>query len=125
MQSLLKRQKKKLKLKLDKCIGIFERVIYMAQVVVDSTVMRDKAKAIQTEAKKIKELYADMLQDVTTTANKMKGETIETEKNAFKKMEAVFDSLQKDIEAYSTFLTNAAEHYEKIENESTNRATSL
>ena len=45
----------------------------MAQVVVDSSVMRDKAKTLENAAVTIQSLYAEMLQEVTTTANKMKG----------------------------------------------------
>ena len=45
----------------------------MAQVVVDSRVMRDKAKTLENAAVTIQSLYAEMLQEVTTTANKMKG----------------------------------------------------
>ena len=41
----------------------------MAQVVVDSQVMRDKAKTLENAAVTIQTLYAEMLQDVTTTAN--------------------------------------------------------
>lgn len=55
----------------------------MAQVVVDSSVMRDKAKTLENAAVTIQSLYAEMLQEVTTTANKMKGTTIETEKKQF------------------------------------------
>ena len=53
----------------------------MAQVVVDSRVMRVQAKTLEIAAVAIQSLYAEMLQEVTTTANKMKGTTIETEKN--------------------------------------------
>lgn len=42
----------------------------MAQVVVDSGVMRDKANTIKTASKSIQTLYAEMLQEVTTTAGK-------------------------------------------------------
>ena len=81
----------------------------MAQVVVDSSVMRDKAKTLENEAVTIQSLYAEMLQEVTTTANKMKGTTIETEKKQFANMQNTFDTIVKDIKAYSTFLTQAAE----------------
>lgn len=59
----------------------------MAQVVVDSSVMRDKAKTLENAAVTIQSLYAEMLQEVTTTANKMKGTTIETEKKQFANMQ--------------------------------------
>lgn len=94
----------------------------MAQVVVDSSVMRDKAKTLENAAVTIQSLYAEMLQEVTTTANKMKGTTIETEKNQFANMQNTFDTIVKDMKAYSTFLTQAAESYEAAEREGTQKA---
>lgn len=94
----------------------------MAQIVVDSGVMRDKAKILENAAVTIQTLYAEMLQEVTTTANKMKGTTIETEKRQFASMQSSFDTIVKDIKAYSTFLTQAAESYEAAESEGTQRA---
>lgn len=45
----------------------------MAQVVVDSRVMRDKARTIENAAVTIQTLYAEMLQEVTaTTARQLK-----------------------------------------------------
>ena len=94
----------------------------MAQVVVDSSVMRDKAKTLEDAAVTIHSLYAEMLQEVTTTANKMKGTTIETEKKQFAGMQNTFDTFVKDMKAYSTFLTQAAESYEAAEREGTQKA---
>lgn len=94
----------------------------MAQVVVDSSVMRDKAKTLENAAVTIQSLYAEMLQEVTTTANKMKGTTIETEKKQFASMQNAFDTIVKDIKSYSTFLTQAAEGYEAAEREGTQKA---
>jgi Proteins of 100 residues with WXG. len=94
----------------------------MAQVVVDSSVMRDKAKTLENAAVTIQFLYAEMLQEVTTTANKMKGTTIETEKKQFASMQNAFDTIVKDIKAYSSFLTQAAESYEAAEREGTQKA---
>ena len=94
----------------------------MAQVVVDSSVMRDKAKTLENAAVTIQSLYAEMLQEVTTTANKMKGTTIETEKKQFANMQNTFDTIVKDMKAYSTFLTQAAESYEAAEREGTQKA---
>lgn len=94
----------------------------MAQVAVDSSVMRDKAKTLENAAVTIQSLYAEMLQEVTTTANKMKGTTIETEKKQFASMQNAFDTIVKDIKAYSSFLTQAAESYEAAEREGTQKA---
>lgn len=94
----------------------------MAQVVVDSSVMRDKAKTLENASVTIQSLYAEMLQEVTTTANRMKGVTIETEKKQFASMQTTFDTFVKDIKAYSTFLTQAADSYEAAENEGYQKA---
>ena len=91
----------------------------MAKVVVDSSVMRDKAKTLENAAVNIQTLYAEMLQEVTTTANKMKGTTIETEKKQFAN---TFDTIVKDMKAYSSFLAQAAESYEAVEREGTQKA---
>lgn len=94
----------------------------MAQVVVDSSVMRDKAKTLENAAVTIQSLYAEMLQEVTTTSNKMKGTTIETAKKQFANMQNTFDTIVKDMKAYGTFLTQAAESYEAAEREGTQKA---
>ena len=87
----------------------------MAQVVVDSSVIRDKAKTLENAARTIQSLYAEMLMEVTVTANKMKGKTIETEKKQFANMQNIFDVIVEDIKAYSDFLNQAAESYEETE----------
>lgn len=94
----------------------------MARVVVDSSVMRDKAKTLENASVTIQTLYSEMLQEVTTTANKMKGTTVETQKKQFAGMKSTFDTIVKDIKAYSTFLTQAAESYEAAEREGTQKA---
>ena len=94
----------------------------MAKVVVDSSVMRDKAKTLENAAVNIQTLYAEMLQEVTTTANKMKGTTIETEKKQFANMQNTFDTIVKDMKPYSSFLAQAAESYEAVEREGTQKA---
>lgn len=97
----------------------------MAQIVVDSSVMRDKAKTLEKAAGTIQSLYAEMLQEVTATANKMKGTTIETQKKQFASMQSAFDTMVKDMQAYSTFLTQAAEYYEAAETGGTQKAQEL
>ena len=94
----------------------------MAQVVVDSAVMRDKAKTIETASSMIQKLYTEMLQEVNTTAGKMKGTTIETQKKQFASMQSRFETFAKDIKAYGTFLTQAAESYDAAERDGTAKA---
>lgn len=94
----------------------------MANVVVDSSVMREKASTLEKASKTILELYNDMLNEVTATAGKMKGTTIETQKKQFAGMQGTFETISNDMKAYSTFLTQAAESYEAAEREGTQRA---
>jgi len=76
----------------------------MAQVVVDSAVMRDKARSLENAAVTIDSLYAEMLREVTTTSNKMRGTTVETSKKQFASMQPTFDTIVKDMKAYGAFL---------------------
>lgn len=88
----------------------------MAQVLVDSNVMRDKSKSIDTASASIQRLYSEMLQEVTNTAGKMKGTTIETQKKQFASMQSRFETFAKDVKDYANFLTQAAESYDAAEN---------
>lgn len=94
----------------------------MAQVKVDSVVMRDKAKTIETQANTIRSQYDDMLREVNSMASKMSGTTIETAKNEFAAMKTRFDTIVEDMKKYSAFLSNAADHYEEVEWINTQRA---
>ena len=57
--------------------------------------MRDKARTIENAAVTIQTLYAEMLQEVTATTNRMQGEAIETAKERFASMQNVFDTIVK------------------------------
>lgn len=94
----------------------------MAQVVVDSQVMRDKANIIKQAATNMLDKYNEMLQEVQTTAGKMKGTTIETQKQKFEGMKANFETFSTDMKAYAEFLERAADAYEVAENKGTQQA---
>ena len=83
----------------------------MAQVVVDSTVMLEKAKTLENAAVTIQSIYAEMLQEVTTTTNRMSGEVVTTHKQKFASMESTFETIVADMKAYSAFLTEAANDF--------------
>ena len=100
----------------------FEGRFIMANVVVDSAVMRDKAKNIENASVTIQSLYAEMLQEVTATVNKMKGTAVETAKKQFAGMQGVFDTFVNDMKAYSSFLNQAADNYEAAQQEGTQKA---
>lgn len=88
----------------------------MAQVVVNSAVMREKATRIATDATQIKTLYDDMLREVQTMAGKMSGTTIETARDKFASMQQAFETISLDIKAYSDFLNSAADAYDQVDN---------
>lgn len=94
----------------------------MAQVLVDSQVMRDKANTLEQASNKILELFEEMLTEVNTTASKMQGTTITTEQKQFANMQPNFETFAQDINEYSQFLLAAAEAYEAAEAESTAEA---
>ena len=96
----------------------------MPQVVVDSGVMRDKAKTILTAATKINSLYAEMDTEITTVGGRMKGTTIDTAVRQFKSMKPKFDSIYADLNKYNEFLSTAAENYDRVENDGTQMAQS-
>lgn len=87
----------------------------MAQIVVDTGVMLDKANTLETAATSIEKLYGEMLQEVNGTAGKMRGKAIDAQREQFKKMEPTFKTIAMDMKSYSKFLTNAAEYYAKID----------
>ena len=94
----------------------------MAQVVVDSQVIRDKAEVIKQAAKNMLDKYNEMLQEVQTKAGKMKGTTIETQRQKFEGMKANFETFTTDIEAYANFLNRAADAYDNAETKGTQQA---
>lgn len=72
----------------------------MAQVVVDSQVLRDKATIIEKAATNILEKYNEMLQEVQSTAGKMKGTTIDTQKQKFESMQSIFETFKTDMQTF-------------------------
>ena len=96
----------------------------MPQVVVDSSVMRDKSKTIQTAATTINRLYAEMDTEINKINTRMRGTTIETAVRQFQSMKPKFDSIYTDINRYGEFLTAAAASYEQAENAGTQQAQS-
>ena len=94
----------------------------MAQVVVDSQVIRDKAEVIKQAAKNMLDKYNEMLQEVQTTAGILKGTTIDSQRHKFDGMIAYFETFTTDIEAYANFLNRAADAYDNAETKGTQQA---
>lgn len=94
----------------------------MAQVLVDSQVMRDKSATLQQAATKIYNLYEEMLNEVVKMAQQMEGTTITTSRAQFEKMKNSFTEFQTDMNEYAEFLLSAAEAYEAAEEKGTKDA---
>ncbi len=73
----------------------------MAQIVVDSTVMRDKAKTLAESANNFNRLYTEMDAVVNKVNSRMKGSTIEDAVNEFKSMKQRFDTMYDDVNKFS------------------------
>ena len=59
----------------------------MAQVVVDSNVMRDKARTIKDNAETIKTSYNEMLSELRNVTSRMKSGTLYTMRDRFAGMQ--------------------------------------
>ncbi len=94
----------------------------MAKVVVNSNVMQDKSKTIESAAGKIQSLYEEMSKEIQTMSSKMKGETIDESQQRFTGMKPTFEAFCNDMKAYGNFLTQAAEAYEAAEREGVQKA---
>jgi len=94
----------------------------MAQIAVDSGVMRDKQKTLDVQAKVIKDLYSEMQREMNGVASRMRGTTVDTAVSRFNSMQSKFETVSADIKAYGTFLGNAADAYDKAETEGTRKA---
>ena len=94
----------------------------MAQIVVDSQVMREKANTLETEATKFTTLYSEMLNEVKSFESRMKGTTIENAYTQFAGMQNAFTKIAEDMKSYSQFLKEAAEAYDRAESEGTRKA---
>ena len=97
----------------------------MAQIVVDSSVMRDKAKTIKDNAETIKTSYTDMLTELRNVTSRMKSGTLDTMRERFAGMQSAFETFATDMTAYHDFLIDAAENYEKGEQEGKAKAEDL
>lgn len=95
----------------------------MAEVVVDSVVMREKANRIKNDAERIRTLYDEMRREVETMASKMSGTAIETARDRFVGMQQAFETFSQDIKSYSDFLNAAATDYERVHDNATQKAS--
>jgi WXG100 family type VII secretion target len=89
---------------------------------VDSRQIRDVSSTLQTEANSLFNHFETMLNEVRSFTSTMSGTTIEAIYRQFNNMTPTFERVRTDMLAYSTWLSQAAEDYERLEREKTNIA---
>ena len=89
----------------------------MATIKVGPTVMREKSESIKGIAKSIKTFTDEMKTKIDSLKSTWEGEAAETTVRKFNELSGVFDDCFDTINKFSTFLNNAAEGYEKAEQE--------
>jgi len=97
----------------------------MAAIVVNSRVIREKAGTIERSSASISNMYEKMLQNATSTANRMKGSAVETQVKEFADLRNKFKIFNEDMKKYGVFLNNAAAEYEKVEKAGTDAASGM
>lgn len=89
----------------------------MASIKVNSVVMKDKANTLQSIAKSIKGFTDEMISEMDRLNSVWEGEVAETTVKKFKGLADDFQERYDTINNYAIFLNNAAEEWEKVNNE--------
>jgi len=87
----------------------------MADIKVNSQVMRDKASSFKTVSGSVKTFTGEMLNEIDSLKQAWEGEAAEALVNKFKGLQKNFEEICKTIEQYAEFLNQAAENYDKVE----------
>ena len=94
----------------------------MATIKVNSTVMRDKANSFKTVANSIKNFTSEMTTEVESLKAAWQGESAETTVSKFKGLADNFEEIYATIVSYASFLEQAADAYDNVENANTQGA---
>lgn len=87
----------------------------MAEIKVNSSVMKEKASNFKNVAKSVEQFTNDMMSEIDSLKQAWEGEAAETLVNKFKGLRKNFEDICKTINQYGDFLTQAAENYDKVE----------
>lgn len=87
----------------------------MAEIKVNSSVMKEKASNFKNVAKSVEQFTNDMMSEIDSLKQAWEGEAAEALVNKFKGLRKNFEDICKTIEQYGDFLTQAAENYDKVE----------
>jgi hypothetical protein len=87
----------------------------MAEIKVNSSVMKEKASNFKNVAKSVEQFTNDMMSEIDSLKQAWEGEAAEALVNKFKGLRKNFEDICKTINQYGDFLTQAAENYDKVE----------
>ena len=87
----------------------------MAEIQVNSSVMKEKASNFKNVAKSVEQFTNDMMSEIDSLKQAWEGEAAEALVNKFKGLRKNFEDICKTINQYGDFLTQAAENYDKVE----------
>lgn len=87
----------------------------MAEIKVNSSVMKEKASNFKDVAKSVEQFTNDMMSEIDSLKQAWEGEAAEALVNKFKGLRKNFEDICKTINQYGDFLTQAAENYDKVE----------
>lgn len=87
----------------------------MAEIKVNSSVMKEKASNFKNLAKSVEQFTNDMMSEIDSLKQAWEGEAAEALVNKFKGLRKNFEDICKTINQYGDFLTQAAENYDKVE----------
>ena len=91
----------------------------MADVEVNSQVLKEKAEVFIKASKDIQEIYDSALKIIESCVGRMMGKTVELILEKMFGMKERFNIISKDIAEYGEFLNEAAEAYEELESKHT------
>ena len=87
----------------------------MAEIKVNSSVMKEKASNFKNVAKSVEQFTNDMMSEIDSLKQAWEGEAAEALVNKFKGLRKNFEDICKTINQYGDFLTQSAENYDKVE----------
>lgn len=87
----------------------------MAEIKVNSSVMKEKASNFKNVAKSVEQFTNDMMSEIDSLKQAWEGEAAEALVNKFKGLQKNFEEICKTIEQYGDFLNQAADSYDKVE----------
>lgn len=86
----------------------------MATIKVNSTVMREKSENLKSIAKSIRSFTEDMKNEINRLRASWEGDVAETTVRKFNDLSDDFEERFNTINSYATFLINAADEWDRV-----------